>query len=84
MVAAFNKLGWPRLSCFGHNLHLSIGKGLHDEKISRVLGKCHSLVAHFHRSWKKNEELKQKQEELNIPQHKLISPVTTRWESTMK
>ena len=82
MVAAFNKLGWPRLSCFGHNLHLSIGKGLNDEKISRVLGRCRALVAHFHRSWKKNEELKQKQEELNIPQHKLISPVTTRWEST--
>ena len=53
MVAAFNKLGWPRLSCFGHILHLSIGKGLNNEKISRVLGRYHALVAHFHRSWKK-------------------------------
>ena len=82
VAAAFVKLNWPRLSCFGHNLHLTIGKGLNDNRISRVLGKCCSLVAYFHRSWKKNRDLQHKQEELDLPQHKLISPVTTRWEST--
>ena len=30
-------LNWKRLSCFGHNLNLAIGKGLNDNRIQRAL-----------------------------------------------
>ena len=36
----------------------------------------------FSSELEENQDLRHKQEELNLPQHKLISPVTTRWEST--
>ena len=26
-------LNWPRLSCFGHNLNLAVGKGLNDGRV---------------------------------------------------
>ena len=38
----------------------------------------------FHHSWKKNRDLRQKQQLLNLPQHKLKGEVATRWGSTYK
>ena len=82
IIAAFNSLGLLRLSCFGHNLDLAINKSLQLERVKRALAKCHSLVEVFHRSWKKSRDLRLKQEVLNLPQHKLIASVATRWGST--
>ena len=82
VVAAFNTLNLLRISCFGHNLDLAIKKGLNITQIQRALGRCHSLVELFHRSWKKNRDLRQKQQLLNLPQHKLKGEVATRWGST--
>ena len=42
------------------------------------------MVAVFNRSWKKNRDLRQKQIQLGLDQHKLISDVATRWESTFQ
>ena len=82
-IAAFhNILEWPRLSCFGHNLDLAINKSLNVSRIQRVVGRCHSLLEVFGRSWKKTRDLRQKQQELNLKHHKLISDVATRWGST--
>lgn len=36
----------------------------------------------FHRSWKKTHDLREKQQILNLPQHKLKGDVATRWGST--
>ena len=44
--------------------------------------KCHSLIELFHRGWKKNRDLHEKQKELGIKEHKLLSDVSTRWGST--
>ena len=82
IIAAFNLLGMLRLSCFGHNLDLAINRGLQVDRVKRALGKCHSLVELFHRSWKKTRDLRLKQEALSLPQHKLIVSVATRWGST--
>ena len=38
----------------------------------------------FSRSWKKNRDLRQKQTELGLKQHKRIADVATRWGSTYK
>ena len=82
IVAAFNLLGMLRLSCFGHNLDLAINRGLQVDQVKRALGKCHSLLELFHRSWKKTRDLRLKQEALSLPQHKVIVSVATRWGST--
>ena len=69
-------------SCFGHNLDLAIKKVLSFPRVQQALARCHSLVELFHRTWKKARDLRQKQEELNLPQHKLMGEVPTRWGST--
>ena len=82
VVAAFRILDLLRISCFGHNLDLAIKKGLALDRVKCALARCHSIVELFHRSWKKCRDLKQKQELLNLPQHKLMGDVVTRWGST--
>lgn len=44
--------------------------------------RCHSLVSIFTRSWRKSCDLREKQQLLGIPQHKLKQDVSTRWGST--
>ena len=70
-VAAFQGLEWERISCFRHNLDLSISKALKFEHVETVIRKCHKLVELFSRSWKKSRDLQQKQVELGLKQHKL-------------
>ena len=55
-------LNWRRLSCFGHNLNLAVGKGLNDTRIQRTLRICRGVVAAFSRSWKKRRDLVTAQE----------------------
>ena len=40
---AFSCLEWQRVSCFGHNLNLAIGKVLKLDRVHKVVIKCHSL-----------------------------------------
>ena len=77
-------LGWQRLSCFGHNLDLSVNKGLNDDqmRVDMVLRKCRRIVAAFSQSWKRSNELSKVQEQNNTPIHKLKGDVSTRWGST--
>ena len=82
MIAAFNLLDLLRLSCFGHNLDLAINKGLDCAQVRRALARCHSLVELFHRSWKKARDLREKQQTLGLPEHKILGDVVTRWGST--
>ena len=83
-MAAFQSLEWERIGCFGHNLDLSIGKALKFDRVETVIRKCHKLVELFSRSWKKSRDLRQKQVELGLNQHKLVADVSTRWGSTCK
>ena len=50
--------------------------------IQQAIRRCHALVALYHRSWKKNRDLQQKQSKLKLKQHQLLSDVQTRWGST--
>ena len=79
---AFRNIAVLRVSCFGHNLDLAIKKVLSFLRVQQALARCHSLVKLFHRSWKKARDLRQKQEELDPQQHKLMGDVPTQWEST--
>lgn len=67
-------LQWPRLSCFGHNLHLSITKSIDcDSRCSRALGLARKIVSAFHTSWKHKRELSKTLLNLNIPCRSLTS-----------
>ena len=83
-VAAFTSIDCEWLSCFGHNLNLAVSKALQIDRVQRCVRKCHSLIEVFSCSWKKSRDLRQKQEQLNFPKHKLIADVTTRWGSTFE
>ena len=83
-VSAFTILDWTRLSCFGHNLDLCVNKAIQLERVQRALNRCHSLVAVLNRSWKKHRNLREKQIQLGLEQHKLISNLATRWGSTFQ
>ena len=71
-----------RLSCFGHNLDLAINKGLKDSRIDRVLGLCRKVIASFSYSWKRQRDLKEIQQQKDLPLKKLKGDVCTRWGST--
>ena len=74
-------LHWNRLSCFGHNLNLAVGKRLNDSRVQRALRVCRSAVAAFSRSWKKQRDLVIAQEQKKLPVHRLKLDVVTRWGS---
>ena len=64
----------PRLSSFGHNLHLAISKSLdHDSTVSRALGLTHKIVSAFHCRCKRKREMSKSLLNLNIPDRSLVS-----------
>ena len=74
IVSAAGIVDWPRLSCFGHNLHLSITKAIKDDaRCSRALGVCRKIVSSFSMSWKRKRELTKTQVNLELKQHSLIA-----------
>ncbi|KAI7799915.1 putative zinc finger BED domain-containing protein 1-like [Triplophysa rosa] len=84
VVAKFNisKHNWVSVRCAGHTLQLIVNSSLKDTSISKALGAARTLVEHFKRSELANTKLKEKQHQMNTPEHKLIQDVSTRWNST--
>lgn len=76
-----NRFG-SSVCCFAHSLQLGINKGLEKQKsINSIIIKCSQIVGHFSHSNLANEALTKAQQVLNLPQHKLIQSVKTRWNS---
>lgn len=69
----------PQISCFAHTVNLAVKKALSINGVSRLLGKVRKVVTFFHKSTTAHQALTAKQEMLNLPKHKLIHDVTTRW-----
>ncbi|MGH0153730.1 UNVERIFIED_CONTAM: hypothetical protein FKN15_025552 [Acipenser sinensis] len=51
--------------------------------IDRVVGAARCLVDHFHRSEAASSALKNKRQQMSVPQHSLKQDVSTRWNSTL-
>ncbi|XP_069128352.1 E3 SUMO-protein ligase ZBED1-like [Argopecten irradians] len=84
MMSAFSThLGWPHMGCLGHCLNLVVTKGLKLQNISKLTAKVRKLFSHFRRSHISAQQLREKQKQLGIPQHKLLIDVETRWNSTL-
>ncbi|XP_038155642.1 E3 SUMO-protein ligase ZBED1-like [Cyprinodon tularosa] len=81
-AVALNK--WTRLSCFGHNLHIAVERSMRDSRIDRAVGVSKKIVSLFSHSWKRQRALKAAQEELGLPQHKLVTESPTRWGSRQR
>uniref|UniRef100_A0A3B1JJI0 Zinc finger BED domain-containing protein 1-like n=1 Tax=Astyanax mexicanus TaxID=7994 RepID=A0A3B1JJI0_ASTMX len=83
IVNASNAAGLsPHIGCFAHTVNLASQKGLGVNQISRLLGKVRRVVTFFHKSTTAAAVLKAKQEMLQLPPHKLIQDVATRWNSS--
>jgi len=71
------------IGCFAHTLNLACGRALKINNVARLLGRVRRIVAYFHRSPLAMGVLKEKQALLNLPLHKLIIDVQTRWNSAV-
>ena len=72
----------PQIGCFAHTVNLAAKNAVSINQVSRLLGKMRKVVAFFHRSTTATHALKTKQEMLQLPVHKLIHDVPTRWNTT--
>ena len=72
----------PHVGCFAHTINLACQRGLKVPALSRLLGRIRKVVGFFHRSTTAAAVLKSKQVQLDLPQHKLVQDVQTRWNSS--
>jgi len=71
-------------ACFAHTLQLCVNTGLSSKEVSdlpKVLSKARAIVGHFRRSPLATTELQKAQNQLNLPEHKLLQDCATRWNS---
>nr|XP_055038565.1 E3 SUMO-protein ligase ZBED1-like [Misgurnus anguillicaudatus] len=74
----------PHITCFAHTLNLASQKGLGVDRASRLLGKVRKIVCYFHRSPIACHVLQEKQTLMDLPKHKLIQDIITRWNSSFE
>jgi len=65
--------GWNTLKCTAHCLQLCLNAGFSIPAIDHLLGASRKLVSHFHHSVVATQALKTRQEQMNLPQSKLIT-----------
>lgn len=83
MIVAGQKAEFfPQVLCFAHTLNLASQKGFSVNAAARLLGKVRKIVGYFHRSPRACHVLQEKQTILDLPRHKLIHDVVTRWNSS--
>ena len=81
IINAMEILGVLNFPCMGHTLQLAIPKSFDLRAVSKI--RCvRKLVKHFHKSSKATYKLAEKQQLLDVPQHKLKGDCVTRWGST--
>ncbi|XP_011405235.1 PREDICTED: zinc finger BED domain-containing protein 1-like [Amphimedon queenslandica] len=73
---------WNHLSCFAHTLNLIVSNSLSSvPEAQSLIQSVKNIVTFFRRSTKAMDKLTVMQSRLNIPQHKLIQDIETRWNS---
>ncbi|TNM86597.1 hypothetical protein fugu_006827 [Takifugu bimaculatus] len=84
MVSAVRKTCWKHIPCFSHTLNLTVKDSIKAcTSPESSLEKCSAIVRFFHHSTRATDKLKEVQNQLNLPQHKLIHAVDTRWNSVL-
>lgn len=73
---------WNYLPCLAHTINLIVAASIqNDPDLSDIIHKIKKIVAYFHKSTKATENLTVNQKRINLPNHKLIQHVQTRWNS---
>ncbi|KAJ4919271.1 hypothetical protein JOQ06_022231 [Pogonophryne albipinna] len=69
------------VKCYAHTLNLAAQRALKITAVARLLGRVRRIVNFFRQSTTANHMLKEKQRLLQLPEHKLMTDVVTRWNS---
>ena len=74
---------WRHVPCLAHTLNLVVQNALReDDNVHELLTKVKNVVSNFHKSVKASDELRKIQQQLTMPDHKLVQEVETRWNSS--
>ena len=68
----------------GHILHNAITLSVKDERITKVVATCRSLVSLIHSSSNYRQKFVKAQKEHKLPDHQIPNDVSTRWGSKLK
>ncbi len=83
MVKGIRETGFSALPCFLHTLQLILHDSIFEQKYMKdIITNCRTIVTHFNHSPQAVTKLAKLQEQLKVPQHKLLQDVPTRWNST--
>uniref|UniRef100_A0A1A8QR33 HAT C-terminal dimerisation domain-containing protein n=1 Tax=Nothobranchius rachovii TaxID=451742 RepID=A0A1A8QR33_9TELE len=82
MAVAARLAGMTHIQCFAHSLNLASQKALKTQSVIRLLGRVRRVTGFFRRSTTASDQLKQKQRLLQLPAHRLITDIITRWNSS--
>lgn len=80
MTAAIRLCKWRHIPCFAHSINLIVQAGI--QEICEVQKKVKSIVEFFKRSPQATAKLLVSQKQMELPEHKLIQDIVTRWNST--
>lgn len=81
MSVAAQVVRFLHVKCLAHTLSLASQQALKVVTLSRLLGRVRQISTFFHRSTTASPCLKVKQQCLGLNNHKLITDVSTRWNS---
>ncbi|KAJ8351953.1 hypothetical protein SKAU_G00234290 [Synaphobranchus kaupii] len=72
----------PHLRCFAHTINLASHKAFQVNTAAKLRGRVRRVVGFLHRNIRGARILREKQQQLALPSHKLIQDVSTRWNSS--
>ncbi|KAK0141271.1 Zinc finger BED domain-containing protein 1 [Merluccius polli] len=81
MVVAAQLAGFFHVRCYAHTLNLASQHALKLPAVARLLGRVRRVTGFFHKGAVALHVLEQIQRLLELPAHKLITDVSTRWNS---
>ncbi len=81
MATAAQLTGYLHVRCFAHILNLASHHALKLPAVARLLGRVRHVTGFFHRSAIGLHTLQEKQKLLELSMHRLITDVSTRWNS---
>lgn len=69
------------IKCYAHTLNLAVQKSLKVKQVSHILSRMRKIVAFFHQSSVATAKLREQADILQLPAHKLLIDMPTRWNS---
>jgi hypothetical protein len=83
MIKGIADTGYNSLSCFLHTTQLVIHDAIFEQRLIKdIITNCRQITGHFNHSQLAYTKLQDIQTQNNLPHHKLIQDVSTRWNST--